>query len=147
MAECNNKRIQTANNEYEINWMSRVRRDVYDYFTTTTVHGFRYVVEGHNICEKLFWIVLIVIGFSCSFKIIFDSFDSWEQTPLQTTIDRLSQPVQELHFPAITVCNPEETQIPRRNRWMFIEQLLNWIDITSASNTTASVNYHANISL
>ena len=51
---------------------------------------------------------------------------SWSDIPLQTTIDKVSSPVEKLDFPAITVCDTESLQMPRRNRWMYLEKLLSW---------------------
>ena len=108
---------------------SKVKNAITSYFSETTVHGFRYVAEGENLCEKLFWGLLISVGFVFSGGIILRSFSDWEQTPLQTTIDKVSMPIEELYQPAITVCNPHELQMPLRNRWMYIEKLLNMIDV------------------
>ena len=108
---------------------SKVKNAITSYFSETTVHGFRYVAEGENLCEKLFWGLLISVGFVFSGAIILRSFSDWEQTPLQTTIDKVSMPIEELYQPAITVCNPHELQMPQRNRWMYIEKLLNMIDV------------------
>ena len=108
--------------------IAEAKKAVSSYFRETTVHGFRYVAEGENLCEKLFWIILIIVGFIISSCIIGMSFHDWQETPLQTTIDKVSMPIEELPQPAITVCNPPELQMPRRNRWMYMEKLLNWID-------------------
>ena len=106
-----------------------IKTAISSYFSETTVHGFRYVAEGGNICEKTSWVVLIVIGFILSRCIILRSFTDWEETPLQTTIEQVSMPIEELDQPAITVCNPSALQMPLRNRWMYIERILNWIDV------------------
>ena len=108
--------------------IAEAKEAVSSYFSETTVHGFRYVAEGENICEKLFWIILIIVGFIISSCIIWKSFSDWQDTPLQTTIDKVSMPIEDLPQPAITVCHPPELQMPRRNRWMYIEKVLNWID-------------------
>ena len=110
-------------------YFSEIKTAIRSYFSETTVHGFRYVAEGGNLFEKLSWVTLISIGFILSGSIIQQSFNEWENSPLQTTIDRVSMPIEELYQPAITVCNPSELQMPRRNRWMYIERILNWIDI------------------
>ena len=109
-------------------YLSEIKRAIYSYFSETTVHGFRYVAEGGNIYEKLSWVILIIIGFILSGCIIFQSFKDWTDTPLQTTIDKVSMPIEDLYQPAITVCNPTELKMPMRNRWMYIERILNWID-------------------
>ena len=103
--------------------------NVKEYFNDTTVHGFRYVVHGRNRCETIFWATLIITGFLFSGHIIYTSFSAWDETPLQTTIEKVSKPIQEYPFPAVTICDHGQLQLPRRNRWMFLEQILNWIDI------------------
>ena len=108
--------------------LSTFQKAVASYFRETTVHGFRYVVEGENICEKMFWVTVIIVGFILSGYIIVVSFREWGETPLQTTVDKVSMPIENLAQPAITVCHPLELQMPRRNRWMYMEKALNWID-------------------
>ena len=118
---------------------AELKKTVTGYFSETTIHGFRYVVEGRNILERLFWIFCIVIGFACSISIISQAFQSWENDPVQTTIDKVSVSVQELPFPAITVCDPESMQMPRRNRWMFLEELLNAFELNDSESLMSKV--------
>ena len=108
--------------------IAEAKQAVSSYFRETTVHGFRYVAEGENLSEKVFWIILIIVGFIISSLIIGMSFNDWQETPLQTTIDKVSMPIEDLPQPAITVCHPPELQMPRRNRWMYMEKVLNWVD-------------------
>ena len=112
--------------------------NVKEYFNDTTVHGFRYVVHGRNRCETIFWITLIITGFLFSGHIIYTSFSAWDETPLQTTIEKVSKPIQEYPFPAVTICDHAQLQLPRRNRWMFLEQILNWIDINEDIDGSSS---------
>ena len=78
-------------------------------------------------------LVVIAIGFAlCSFLII-GSSQVWRSDPVQTTLDQVSIPVHHLPFPAITVCDTESLQMPRRNRWMFLENVLNTIEIRNVS--------------
>ena len=107
-----------------------VLRNFKDYFNDSTVHGFKYVVQGRNRYEKVFWAILIVTGFAMSGEIIYKSLSGWDETPLQTTIEKVDAPVQDYPFPAVTICDSGQLQMPRRNRWMFPEHLLNWIDIS-----------------
>ena len=105
-----------------------------EYFEETTVHGFQYVVTGRNRSEKIFWIILIGTGFMFSGIIIYNSILSWNNIPLQTTIEKVSKPIQHFPFPAVTICNHDQLQMPRGNRWLFVEQVLNWIDINSVNS-------------
>ena len=106
-----------------------IAKHIRDYFNDTTVHGFAYVVHGRNWLEKLFWIVLILTGFIMSGELFYSSCLGWNDTPLQTTIEKVDIPVQNYPFPAVTVCDHGQLQMPQRNRWMFTEQVLNWIHI------------------
>ena len=63
----------------------------------------------------------------------------WDEHPLQTTIDEIGLPVHELHFPAITVCDTESLKMPRRNRWMFVEQLLNGLELSDANQVAKNM--------
>ena len=110
-----------------------LKNDVVGYFSETTVHGFKYVVQGRNIYERIAWLIVIAIGFTlCSFLII-GSSQVWRSDPVQTTLDQVSIPVHHLPFPAITVCDTETLKMPRRNRWMFLENVLNTIEIRNVS--------------
>lgn len=109
-------------------FLRNIKRDIAAYFSETTVHGFQYVVGAQNIFERLLWIALIFIGFVLSGILIQSALTSWSDTPLQTTIEKVSLPIEDIEFPAITVCDTDNLQMPRRNRWMFLEQLLNWVD-------------------
>ena len=109
--------------------LAHVKRDVSDYFTGTTVHGFRYVVQGKNLLERVVWIFFILCGFLFCARSVLEMYQHWEERPVETTIDEVGLPIQELPFPAITVCDTDSLTMPRRNRWMFIETLLNSVTL------------------
>ena len=48
---------------------------------------------------------------------------------METTIDEVGLPVDQLPFPAITVCDKESLKMPRKNRWMLVEKLLNSLEL------------------
>ena len=112
-----------------LNFKREARKTLVDYFKETTVHGFRYIVEGRNFFERLIWGIVILFGFSYSFYLVWNAFHHWETHPVETTIDQVGVPVQELPFPTITICDTKSLQMPRRNQWMFIETLLNSLEV------------------
>ena len=105
------------------------KESVLGYFSQTTVHGFRYVVQGRNIFERIIWILFIFFGFMYSSWTIYKALRHWEKHPVETTIDKVGVPGKELPFPAITVCDTKSLQMPRRNQWMFLETLLNSVEV------------------
>ena len=116
-----------------------LKNDLTSYLSETTVHGFRYVTEGRTIFERLIWVLFIALGFGYSIIIISEAFESWKNHPVETTISEVSVPVQELPFPAITVCDTESLQMPRRNRWMFLEKLLNAVQLKNPEKLMKSI--------
>ena len=106
-----------------------LKRDIVGYFSQTTVHGFRYIVQGRNVFERVAWMLFIAFGFWYSGLTIYNAYHEWELHPVQTTIDEVGLPVQELPFPAITVCDTASLTMPRRNRWMFLEHFLNGVEL------------------
>lgn len=116
-----------------------LKNDVIGYFSETTVHGFKYVVQGRNIYERLAWLIVIAIGFALCSALILGSSQVWSKDPVQTTMDQVSIPVHNLPFPAITVCDTESLQMPRRNRWMLLENLLNSMEIKNLSQIAEDI--------
>ena len=109
--------------------VAQLKKDVAEYFTGTTVHGFRYVVQGKNLLERMVWVFFILCGFIFCSKSVLEMYQHWEERPVETTIDEVGLPIQELPFPAITVCDTDSLTMPRRNRWMFLETLLNSLSL------------------
>ena len=116
--------------------LAHMKRDIAEYFTGTTVHGFRYVVQGRNLLERVVWIVFILCGFSFCTKSVLEMYQHWEERPVETTIDEVGLSIQELPFPAITVCDTHSLTMPRRNRWMFLETLLNSLSLKNPKEQT-----------
>ena len=78
-----------------------------DYCQNTTVHGFAYWVspDCHPV-EKVFWIVIVIIGFTAGAIIVSKAIISWNEKPKKVEISSFSEPVTKLIYPAITVCKP-----------------------------------------
>jgi len=115
--------------EYRPGVLANVKRDVVEYLSRTTVHGLRYIVQGKNLLESVVWILVILCGFMFCALSVLRMYQHWEERPVETTIDEIGLPIQDLPFPAITVCDTDSLAMPRRNRWMFLETLLNSLSL------------------
>ena len=49
----------------------------------------------------------------------------WEDNQTITTLESIANPIQDVHFPTVTVC-PHEKNVP--DNWSFLEKLLNAAD-------------------
>ena len=76
------------------------------FLESSTIHGLAYISTTRK-WVKIFWILVVVSGFAGAGYIIKESFDSWSESPVKTTIETL--PMDELKFPKVTVCPPKNT--------------------------------------
>ena len=76
------------------------------FLESSTIHGLSYIAAGRKYV-RLFWILVVIGGFSGAGVIIYQSFQSWADSPVTTTIE--TQPISEITFPKVTVCPPKNT--------------------------------------
>ena len=77
-----------------------------EFLESSTIHGLQYISTTRRIV-RLFWIFVILTGLTTSFLLINQSFKSWAESPIITTID--SQPTYKIRLPKVTVCPPQNT--------------------------------------
>ena len=76
------------------------------FLESSTIHGLAYIATGRRYV-RLFWILVVIGGFTGAGVIIYQSFESWAESPVKTTIETL--PITEITFPKVTVCPPKNT--------------------------------------
>ena len=76
-----------------------------EFLETSTIHGLAYISTAPSTLSKVFWLLVVIFGFSTAFYLINDSYTNWEASPIATSIS--THPISELDFPTITVCPPE----------------------------------------
>ena len=76
------------------------------FLESSTIHGLTYIstTQKH---ARLFWFFIVVTGFCGAGYLIRESFASWSESPIKTTIETL--PISEIKFPKVTVCPPRNT--------------------------------------
>ena len=58
----------------------------HQYLRETTVHGFRYLIDGRNVCETVVWIIVIAICFTLTFTGIYTSIRDSYNDPILTSV-------------------------------------------------------------
>ena len=76
------------------------------YFESSTIHGLAYIATGRKYV-RLFWTLVVFVGFTGASVLIYSSFQSWADSPVKTTIE--THPISEITFPKVTVCPPKNT--------------------------------------
>ena len=80
--------------------------NVTKFLESSTIHGFAYIATGSK-NVRMFWILVIMGGFSAAAILIHTAFQSWDESPVKTTIETL--PIKKITFPKVTVCPPKNT--------------------------------------
>ena len=76
------------------------------FLEASTIHGLTYISTTRKYA-RLFWIFVVTAGFLGAILLIKESFDSWSESPVKTTIETL--PIAEMKLPKVTVCPPKDT--------------------------------------
>ena len=77
-----------------------------EFLECSTIHGL-YYIAGNRQLVRLLWICVVIAGFTGSFILIHQSFSSWSDSPISTTIETLT--ISELDFPNVAVCPPKNS--------------------------------------
>ena len=88
------------------------------FLESSTIHGLTYISTTRKYA-RLFWILVVIGGFVGASLLIKESFDSWSESPIKTTIETL--PISEITFPKLTVCPPKNTLTDLNHELMMAE--------------------------
>ena len=77
-----------------------------DFLESSTIHGLNYILTATKYV-RLFWILVVIAGFTGAAFLIQTSFQNWSDSPITTTTEIL--PISQITFPKVTVCPPKET--------------------------------------
>ena len=81
-------------------------QDVEEFLGSSTIHGLSHIAANRGLA-RLFWLGVVIWGFTGAGLLIQQSFSSWAVSPISTTIETL--PISELEFPNVTVCPPRKS--------------------------------------
>jgi len=90
------------------------------FLESSTIHGLSYISTTKK-CVNLFWILVVIGGFTGAGVLIYQSFQSWNESPVKTTIR--THPISEITFPKVTVCPPKNTYTDLNYDLMMTENL------------------------
>ena len=76
------------------------------FLESSTIHGLTYISTGSKYV-RLSWVLVVIAGFTGAGVMIYQSFQSWDESPVKTTIE--TRPIKEINFPKVTVCPPKNT--------------------------------------
>ena len=90
-----------------------------DYCKNTTIHGLQYWVSTGTVVEQILWVGIVFIGFVTAFTMVSSAIKHWIDVPSKVTITTFSMPATKVHYPAITICNPNGNNVGEYIRNIF----------------------------
>ena len=80
-------------------------KDAKEFSSVTTVHGISYLASSdHSIFSRFFWIVTVILAIMGTSYQVFSMWNLWGESPVITTLDTISFPIEKIEFPAVTLC-------------------------------------------
>ena len=76
-----------------------------EYSSTSVIHGLAYTMsDKQSLLERLLWTILVCSAFLLSSYQLQVMYKDWQDKPVITVLDTVSLPIEEIEFPAITIC-------------------------------------------
>jgi hypothetical protein len=78
------------------------------YCKSSTIHGISYLTsrEGISWFDHILWALALTISLCLCLLFLLTMNADWDSNPVVTTIETTYYPIQNISFPAITVCAP-----------------------------------------
>ena len=82
-----------------------------DYSCESSIHGIQYLGNSkHSTCGRGFWLITVCIALICTLVQVSNIWYQWVDDPVVTTLSTISLPVEEIDFPAVTLCPQGSTE-------------------------------------
>ena len=85
--------------------MAKIRNTLQKYSEEATIHGVRYI--GWSEVSKLgrvVWFIIVAIAITISVLSSITAYEDWQNDPILTTVATTGLPIENIEFPAITIC-------------------------------------------
>ena len=88
------------------------------YSSATTIHGISYLSSDRvPALERLIWLVVVILAIIFTTFQVCKLYKEWQDEPVITTLDTVALPIEEIEFPAVTIC-------PQGSRQEIIDSVL-----------------------
>ncbi|CAG9791417.1 unnamed protein product [Diatraea saccharalis] len=106
---------QMTNNET----IKTFNKDLREYLLCSTLHGLRYIGEKKlTWFERFFWLTAFLFSLMCAGFFILNVYAKWTMSPMIVSINPENMALENLPFPAITVCNVNQAKKSVAQRYL-----------------------------
>ena len=97
-----------------------------DCSSESSIHGVPYLGNSeHSTCGRAFWMITVCIALICTSYQVVNLYNQWVDDPVVTTLKTISLPVEDIDFPAVTLCPQGSTEDIIDN--FFYRQFEEWL--------------------
>ena len=97
-----------------------------DYASASVIHGVAYInPSGNTTGERILWFILVALAFAFASHEVRILYQRWQENPVITVLDTVTLPIEEIEFPAVTIC-PQGSSKDIMNAALF-EQFKNFV--------------------
>ena len=76
-----------------------------EYSSATTIHGIAYIFgDDVSKLESFLWAVVVALALLLTTYQVANLYKDWQNDPVVTTLDTVALPIEEIEFPAVTIC-------------------------------------------
>ena len=83
----------------------KINETVNEFAKATSIHGCPYIVHHRNSgLERLLWIIVVGLALTFTAYQVATLYEEWQDEPVMTTLETVAEPIENIKFPAVTIC-------------------------------------------
>ena len=83
-----------------------IKSTIQEFARTTTIHGIAYVFDNAlKAFDRILWILAVCLGTGFAIILSLEAWIDWKDSPVLTSVSSTGLPIQNIDFPAITICS------------------------------------------
>ena len=98
-------------------------KDLNNFFSVTTIHGFSYINSSHSKLTRVLWLLILIGAFSVAWLFLSELISGYQTKYVSTTVETRS--ITEFPFPAVTFYSGRYN-----SKNAFLRKLLNQMEFT-----------------
>ena len=76
-----------------------------DYAESATIHGISYIGQREQAWpHRLLWLLVVFGGVAVAVHLSTSAYTNWQEDPIITSVRTTALPIEDLEYPAITIC-------------------------------------------
>ena len=83
-----------------------IKSTLCQFANATTIHGVAYIFDRTiQALDNLLWFISVCVGAGLAIHMSLDAWKTWKESPVLTSVRSTGLPLQNVDFPAITICS------------------------------------------